>query len=378
MNASRFFRHTRRNVATFCLSDLVNLKDVHSSTTAGAFSGCNLSVIKPQIRGHILEDVGRTIYQRHHPNSQITDPVPGYKCNGTRRSLNQAEFDWMCDETRVQCKSSQICLDQATNTWHCRFTNIKPNLLDQLFLVLYTPNKLFFVCHDGGSGLTSNGGRTTSSGYRLYYCAAAGITCHQLATSCILERMEQQSCRILDSICTSSQVVVDKLNSVLCTPKQQLERSAFMHHPFGDINPSRRGLIIQDIVQQIDESHHHIATSSVPGGSRFDWRRQDLRFECKHSRMAWSSMDSWYCRFSGVKPDCFDVLYLALDTPAGIHVLKVHGSKFLNSDGLAEKCTGKDMKVNGPKNEKRWSVALDDIMNKLIRSGSQHIATVKW
>ena len=212
----------------------------------------------------------------------------------------------------------------------------------------------------------------------MNYCAAAGRACHQLATSRILERMEQQSCSILDSLRTSSQIVVDKLNSALCTPKLQLERSAFTHHPFGDINPSRRGLIIQDIVQQIDESHHHIATSSVSRDSRFDWHRQDLRFECKHTRMAWSSKDSWFCRFSAVKWHCFDVLYLALDTPAGIHVFKFRGSKYLTRTGVAETCEGKNIQIYGPRNETSWSVALDGIMNKLIQSGSEHIATVKW
>ena len=141
MNAIRFFRHTQRNVATFWLSDLVNVQDLHSSTSGAAFSGCPLSVIKPQTRGHILEEVGRAVYARHHPNSQITDPVPGYKCNGARRSLNQAEFDWMCDETRVQCKSGQITLNRRTNTWRCRFVNIKPNLLEQTFLGIVRSQK---------------------------------------------------------------------------------------------------------------------------------------------------------------------------------------------------------------------------------------------
>ena len=95
------------------------------------------------------------------------------------------------------------------------------------------------------------------------------------------------------------------------TPKQQLERSAFLQHPLGDLNPTKRGLIVQHIVWKIDESHHNIATSSESGISHFDWLWKDLHIECKHTRIAWcSSHHSWVCRFSGVKMDRFDLLYL--------------------------------------------------------------------
>jgi hypothetical protein len=86
----------------------------------------------------------------------------------------------------------------------------------------------------------------------------------------------------------------------------------------------------------------------------------------------------WNCGFLGVKTDHFDVLYLALDSPAGIHVLKFHGSKYLNGTGVCEEFIGRTIRIYGPRNETSWSVALDDIMNKLIQSGSEHIATVKW
>lgn len=379
INAINFFKRTQRHVATFCLDDLVNLQDVLVNPTAAAFSGCNLSSIAPQARGRILEDVGRKIYQRRYPNSNITDPVPGYRCDGARRGQKQAEFDWMCDRTRVQCKSGQLRRDQKANAWCCTFYNIKPEMLDELLLVFYTPKKLHFVCHDGHSGLSSTGAKTASRGYRLDYVAPASMACPELATSCILQRMQQQSCRIIDSLCTSSQLVLEEFNSVSGSQKHRLERSAFEHHPLRGINPTRRGLIIQDIVQKVDQRHHNILTSTEPRTSQFDWRRQDLRVECKHTRMAWCSHKKmWVCAVFAVKIDNFDVLYLALDTPAGIHILNFHGPKYVHSTGACEESIGKAIQIYGPKHETSWSVALDDIMNKLTKSGSEHIATVKW
>lgn len=378
MSTIRLFRETRRCVSTFSWYDFANLQDAHRNMTANPYSGCTLSLIAPQLRGNILEDVGRTVYARHHPNSHIADPVPGYRCNGTRRSRKQAEFDWMCDKTRVQCKSAQLSPNRI-NAWRCRFANIKQDLCDELFLVLYTPKQLYFICHDGRTGLSSNGLSTASRGYCLAYAPPTSITCPQLAKSWILQRMQQQSCRIIASLRTSSQLVVDKVHVVSCSQKHRLERSAYQHHPLGGMTPTRRGLIIQDIVQQIDQWHHNILTSTEPLPSRFDWLRGHLRVECKHTRMAWHThKNCWNCGFLGVKTDHFDVLYLALDSPAGIHVLKFHGSKYLNGTGVCEEFIGRTIRIYGPRNETGWSVALDDIMNKLIQSGSEHIATVKW
>ena len=378
-DAINLLKRTQRHVATFCLDDLVNLQDVLVNPTAAAFSGCNLSLITPQHRGFILEGVGRKVYQQRYPNSNITDPVPGKRCDGMRRGQKQAEFDWMCDSTRVQCKSGQLHRDQTINAWRCNFYNIKPAMLDELFLVLYTPMKLHFVCHDGHTGLVSTGSATASRGYQLTYVAPASITCPSLATSWILQRMQQRSCSIIRSLSTASQDVVQKVNSVVDTLKYQLERSAYEHHPLEGITPTRRGLIVQDIVQQVDQWHHNIFTCTEPRSSPFDWLREDLRVECKHTRMAWyTHKNIWFCRFSGVKMDCFDMLYLALDTPAGIHIFKFRGPKYLSSTGVAERCEGKNIQIYGPRNETSWSVALDDIMNKLMQSGSEHIATVRW
>ena len=378
VNVSRFCRQTQRRVATFRLNDLVDLGYLRENSTAAAYSGCELSVITPQQRGHILEDVGRMIYQRHFPNSNISDPIPGYKCDGTRRSKNQAECDWMCDEARVQCKSAQLIRNQNRD-WRCSFSGIKPGMLDELFLVLYTPSKLDFICHDGHTGLKSDGSRTAPLGCRLNYYVPINIACPHLAKSWILRQMERQSCRIIDSLSTSSEEVVQKVNSLMQSQKHQLERKAFEHHPLEGNSPTRRGLIIQDIVQKVDQLHHSTMTASESKAAPFDWRRGDLRVECKHTRMAWcKSSNFWFCRFSAVKMDCFDVLCLAVDTPAGIYVLQFHGSKYVTRNGVSDECTGKLIQIYGQRNETRWWVALDEIMNKLTSAGSEHVALVKW
>ena len=128
------------------------------------------------------------------------------------------------------------------------------------------------------------------------------ITCPQLAKSWILQRMQQQSCRIIASLRTSSQLVVDKVQCGNPVHKStELERSAYQHHPLGGMTPTRRGLIIQDIVQQIDQWHHNILTSTEPLPSRFDWRPGGI-FALSASTQEWlghTHKNCWNCGFSG-------------------------------------------------------------------------------
>eukprot|EP00438_Fugacium_kawagutii_P032988 Skav223989 [mRNA] locus=scaffold6785:25553:26569:+ [translate_table: standard] len=338
-------------------------------------------MISPALRGHVLEDVARKVYQRHHPKSAIHDPTPGYRCDGKRRSSNQAEFDWMCDEIRVQCKSGRLRwgYSGSGNSWQCQFSCIKPIMLDQLFLVLYGPIRLHFILHDGQTGLLSAGRGTSSSGNMLRYKAPVGITCPEEAQAQILEKMEQQACTIIDSLDTSDGLILQAVHPILQTQKYQLEISGFENHPLSGTTPGIRGMIIQDFVQEIDGFLNNVQIFSENKRSHFDWHRNGVFVECKHSRMAWCShQKNWICRFSGIKSEHFDLLYLALDTPSAINILKFEGSKYVTSNGMWEDSKGKNIQIRGPKMVTDWSEALDVIMRKLITSGSEHVACVKW
>lgn len=259
-----------------------------------------------------------------------------------------------------------------------QFSEIKHNLLDDLVLVLYTPSGLHLFLHnDGRSRLTTTRVRTSctlkiGSGQKAMGWREAE---HAVFRKC------QQIGQFIATLTTWDDRVLQALQER--TQKLWLKRrqEAFEQHPFNFMTPTERGLFVQRVVQEVDYICHpglEIA-SSTPYHSPCDWHRDGLRFECKSSRPTWSR-DSWSCTFCSVKFSEFDILYLALDSPHALTIFKFGGTQYICSSGLA-KVPGRDnvaIKVYGPRNETRISVAVDVIAEKLLSSGSQHVASVVW
>lgn len=378
LNAAGCCRQTLRRVAMFRLSEF-SCRDrcSNAAVTEAAYAGCSLSQITPQLRGRVLERVAKEVFQRQNPHITIQDPVPGYRCNGTRRALTHAECDWISNGRRVQCKSSR--LSWYGRCWQFCFTNIKPSLSDELFLVLYSPQQLAFIHHDGNANLVLNGKTTASRGHRLQFYAPSHIKCPDTAYFHLLGALKQsQFCKILVTTSPSNELVGHFLNSMLQSQGQQLQIAAYQNHPFAAFSPTMRGLIWQDIVQQIDERYHGSPTVKEHPGSSCDWMRDNLRVECKHARMSWGKQkQAWFCEFSNIKPGEFDLMYLLLDSPIGGHILKFGGSsQYLHRRGKTEGVMGKYLRIFGPRQQTDWPEAAVEILGKLKSSGSEHIATV--
>ena len=100
---------TQRCVAVIRLCDLkTRFQDAELGVTAAAYAGCRLAALTPAMRGNMLETVARGFSQQLEPNSTILNPSPGERCDGRRRGISQAEYDWLHDGRRVQCKSAQL------------------------------------------------------------------------------------------------------------------------------------------------------------------------------------------------------------------------------------------------------------------------------
>ncbi|CAJ1349036.1 unnamed protein product [Effrenium voratum] len=379
---NRASQHASRLVATFRLSDLSNqFQEAGADGTTAAYAGCKLASITPQMRGHVFEAVARTLYQELYPASRMSSPVPGFDCNGSRRSAWQAEYDWLCDGDRVQCKSAQLCWHGGRSHWQFQFSGVKLALLDRLVLVMYSPDQVLLVEHDGRNGLVATGVITATRGYQVKYVAPRGTTCHVEAVSSICTRIEQTgTCRKLFTLRTSHNIVLQALSKHEQSSKYQLESLAFQHHPFQGKSPSLRGLIIQSMVQEVDRLLHPSLVAPMKGeyGSKCDWHHRGKRVECKHSRIAWAKGRGWYCRFSGIKPQHFDLLYLALDGPDALHILQYSGSAYMGNAGVSSDTVGKAITVAGPARETDCRVSLEVIMKKLCSSGSKHVASVAW
>ncbi|CAK9113869.1 unnamed protein product [Durusdinium trenchii] len=367
-----------RHVSAFPLSSLDAARDVGKvSVTTAAYAACRLNDITPSLRGQVLETVARKVFSRLYPDSMVQDPVPGEQCDGKQRGITSAEYDWLCDGKRVQCKSAQLRWCDSGRRWRVLLSGIKPSLLDDLVLVLYSPSQLNLFTHDCKSRLSTTGVRTVSKGLQLSVCGPRNSTLREAEDVVLKKLLKSGHC--VASLKTSDELVLEALQWHTSTASLRIQRKAFAQHPLNYLTPSARGLLFQRVVQEVDLLCHSCSShfTSTASNSPCDWHRDGLRVECKSARLAWSE-NSWRCQFHGINFAKFDMLYLALDSPNALHIFRFQGSQWVSSTGLAEETDGKNIRVRGPSWEMSYEAALDVIIQKLVSTGSEHLACVLW
>ena len=344
-----------------------------------AYAGCQLANISPQWRGHILEAAARSIYCRQHPGCVVSDPVPGLRCDGSRRGVNQAEYDWMCDGRRVQCKTGQLCWSSSRGSWNVSFQNIKFKLLDELLLVLYTPFRIHLFLHDQRTGVQVTGCRAASRGVRVQYVCAKGMFSCEEATRALVEHVSSGS-RHLVTVELASEAAVGQAYSKFCESKSaHMALTAFENHPLGGLTPSARGLFMEQLVLEVDrmlypQSHF---TPQVQN-AKHDWFRDHLRVECKHTRLTCADKGVWTCRFSAIKFPCFDILYLAIDSPDAVFLLEYGRDQGRTRCGVETDHMGEHVRIRAPSSIADCREAAEFIVDKLVQGGSKHLATIPF
>ena len=343
--------------------------------TRDAYAGCQLATLSPQSRGHVLERAVRSIYAQLQPGCVISDPTPGQRCDGRRRSLHQAEYDWMCDARRVECKTGQLCWSEKHSVWTVSFHNIKFELLDELLLIMYTPFRIHLLLHDHKSGVSCTGSRAASRGVRVKYSSPKHVRSCAAATQAILE---QFACQLVASEPTSHEAVQQAYGHYGRSMAAQKASAAFRDHPLGGMTPTARGMYIEQLVWEVDRmlypsSHFRSQLHTA----RQDWFRDNLRVECKHGRL-YLSAGRWTCRFSAIKFQSFDSLYLAIDSPAGIFILQHAGDKFRSTSGVETAHMGENIAVRAPKRVVDCHEAAQIVVDKLVQTGSKHLATIHF
>ena len=351
-----------------------------TSVTRAAYAGCPLNAITPQLRGKVLETVARGVYQWSRPDSIIEDPIPGQRCNGTKRGLNSAEYDFLCDGRRVQCKSAQLCWHESERRWRVQFQKIKPNLHDDLLLVLYSPSGLHVLTYT--VPVSVQGPRGSCSAKTLSFIfggqSLIGLRDWRDSEDVVLKKILQSgSGHRLASLQMTDEEVVNALERHNFSVSLSLQSDVYKNHPLNNMTPTARGLLVQHMVQEVDLlcnpgfAHAFATTYKSP----CDWQRDGLRLECKHTRLSWHQ-NCWMCTFQRVDTSKFDMLYLAVDTPHALHILKFGGSQWLYTIGLSDRRTV--VKVKAPTKVICPLVAADAIIDKFVSTGSQHVASVVW
>ncbi|CAE8646940.1 unnamed protein product [Polarella glacialis] len=354
--------------------------------TSSTYFGNKLSEISPQRRGVILESVSRAVYAEVFPAAIISDAVPGHRVNGVRRSPGQTDHDWLSDGSRVESKSGQLVWQNSSQRWLVAFFNINLASLDDLILMMYTPNKLHVIRHDLKLGLSTTGVRGK---HVICLYGRRGNTSWEDAATTILDKLSSQGnyCEILAELDNNDAKVMDAITAN-STKASALTASAYWNVPLTSMNPSNRALRIELIAQEVDRIMNPSSTvKATEYRAKFDWHRDDIRVECKHGQLVWNkNLNNWRCMFSGIKlalPGVrssahFDDLFLALYSPRGIDIFRHAGQFGLSTNGKDTPHRGVNVVVGGPRGLEDILLALEVMTAKLEAGGCKRLATVHW
>ena len=296
-------------------------------------AGHELSLLSAQRRGKIRERLCKKELARLNPNSKIEEPAPGACCNGARRSVSQAEYDFSIDGQRIECKSAQMSWDKQRKHWVAHFYGKKlpcPGFRDQapfddLYLTMFSPDCLHIIKHDLQSGVSTAGKRTGSSGHAIVVKGARGQECWQIARSQILDKfLAPGHCELVAHIDLSA-------TEVRAFLIQQLEGMAarqdheYKGVPLNHTGSQLRGFRIEKVAFELDRIlHPNVPFTFSRACSDVDWARGDVKVENKHGQMLFDpERQCWYCNFSRIKcagadvreHNLFDELWLAIYSP---------------------------------------------------------------
>lgn len=172
-----------------------------SSAMCNVFQNVPLAEVSPSERGRRIEALVRCIDGVVNPKALIVDPTPGRSINGVSRGYGQAEFDWLRDGVRIECKSGQLSWDDYWCRWKVSFSNIKiydsvtrQSHFDELFLALYTPSGIYIFKHDLKFALSSCGRRTDATGFQIQVYGPCKEFDWEAALEVILQKVDSSDC----------------------------------------------------------------------------------------------------------------------------------------------------------------------------------------
>ena len=297
-------------------------------------------------------------------------------------------------------KSAQLTFDKCHNTWRVVFRCVKfardgcrdLQPFDDLYLVIFAPSGLHILLHDQETGVARAGVATKACGHNILVRGSCGETWAE-ALPTILQKMQHRGCCEIVARLSAA----DPLTQALYTRLRQESVSAceetYRHIPMSLMNPSIRGQRVQQVGMEIDRIQNPTAFFSQPhdektitgarrgkANASVDWRRDDVRVEVKHGKVALQSRDGWQAQFSNIKTDSpdFDELWLALYSPCGLYFLK-HPPCYtsLASTGVLTKMAGKKLIIYGGRGLDVQD-AVHNIKMKLQAHGCELHATVAW
>ena len=383
--------------AVFKASEFQNLFE--EGPMEAAYANTVLATMNQQRLGMLCQEWARETLQRIHPKRKFMDPEVGMCCNGQKRGMHRAAYDFLMDGQRVEVKSARMTWVERRSVWQARFWRIKFPLgqrleapFDDLYLVVASPEGLLLIKHDLCTGIQSDGRRTEVAGHRVDVAGGTKDIFWVDALSTIVDKLcKGGSCQLV-----AQAPLANEHFQQLSIPSHMLEdwgqTTCFERAPLHNMNSVKRGLLIQKIGFVIDQrlnpkSRFELLKqeSNLFGDLRgthnafSDWIRDGVNVEVKSSKLGFSKR-GWCCHWAAIKPKFFDELWLAIFNPWGVRFYTCSCLKALplQTSGVATEDFGLKLQIYGPCNERDPWQALQVIESKLLSRGCTPVALVEW
>ncbi|CAJ1376308.1 unnamed protein product [Effrenium voratum] len=147
------------------------------------YQGVPLSNMNPSLRGLRVQRIAQSIDQMVHPG-----------CTFLERAVGNRPADWIRDGVRVEVKHAQMVLSSDSIRFRCVFSSIKPNLFDELWLVIYSPVGLHIFKHHGSFCLSSAGARSDVAGRNIWIVGPANQRCPIQALQAMKQKLQTGGC----------------------------------------------------------------------------------------------------------------------------------------------------------------------------------------
>ena len=389
-------------VLTLSAAQFPELLEASTSLTQQAYAREPLFDLPGPHKGRVMQKAIQHTLANSFPSIRFSEAPSGAPANGHKRGGNQGEFDFMCNDRRVECKGTSMAWDRDLARWRARWVKVKLDKFDDLLLALHSPGQIDVVQHDHVTGITNAGCGTSVLGYVVQAVASRGNHDACRAREEILEKMRTHSCRHLATMPCDSGMMGDLVLRELHTETAKLAALWYKGVPLSDHTSSSRALRLQAVALAVDRMIHansvfdpQVYASEVVGtlqpqrrgknrGSA-DWWRDKIRVEFKSALLCWVSR-RWQVKFGHVKfasqvePNSahFDELWLGLYTPFGLYILQYSGEIGRCRTGALLDDFGHAVIVGGPKHQQCPEAALTAILGKFEQSGCKLLANFSW
>jgi len=381
---------------TLAFSDFIerSMQGVGDAVFKYALSGSPLATKSAKLRGMIAEEVVKRGIESEIGEDSIV-PAEASDCvNGSKRGKGNETYDFgvrVTDGsgaiTKVEVKNARLYFNTSKQCWVASFVNVKSQLSDMVLLVLEGLDAVR-VYEWRGLNVATNGKSTTSNGNNIAIYVPRNEPDFDAAYNAIAVKLDERN-YFASELSFAGEGYHDLFNMSTRTEDvmESMPLSILSYTARGDILENLVRSILRDIIGSTVSSA--TVTERVNGSQRgsnsteYDFTIDgDKRVEVKSSLLSWNKTQRGFkLQFQAVKPDSFDLLFLAWCTPKGVHVFEHDPKNGYSTNGKQTDASGGSIQMCAPSGNggyRIWTAVEAFFLKQFRYYGSKHVAYVEF